>query len=222
MARRRKDQSPSTIKLKQPDRSAPTEKTLLQLAEERGLFDQAKRRQDALEEKAARTTASRPSENEEHNEQELPPAVERVLDTLLWAISLTMLHFTLDVLVQHQYSMDRVVWPKVLSRTGQALLVFAMLVYVLHPHASSPSLLPGLPSRYQSVLRQAIFLITSVCAGCYLIYVTNTFGYLAVMKQAPSLGVLWVWSVIELELPWAVLSLAGTGAFLWQRGYSIK
>lgn len=97
-----------------------------------------------------------------------------------------------------------------------------MLVYALHPHSSSPSLLPGLPSRFQSPLRQSVFFTASVCAGCYLIHITNRYGYMAILKQAPSIGVLWVWSVIELDLPWAVLSLTGAGAFLWQNGYSIK
>ena len=83
-------------------------------------------------------------------------------------------------------------------------------------------LIPGLPLRYQSLLRQAIFFTTSVYAGCYLIHITNTAGYMAVMKQAPPLGCIWVWSVIELELPWAVLSLTGAGTFLWQKGYSIR
>lgn len=100
--------------------------------------------------------------------------------------------------------------------------VFALLFYPLHPHPSNPTILPGLPQRFQGVLRQTIFFLTSTCAGCYLIYVTNTFGYMAVMKQAPPLGCLWVWSVIELELPWAVLSLTAAGFFLWVRGYDIK
>lgn len=42
------------------------------------------------------------------------------------------------------------------------------------------------------------------------------------MKQAPPVGCLWVWSVIELELPWAVLGLAFDGLFLWWGGYGIK
>lgn len=41
------------------------------------------------------------------------------------------------------------------------------------------------------------------------------------MKQAPPLGVLWLWSVIELDLPWAALSLAIAGGYLWKEGYSI-
>jgi len=67
-----------------------------------------------------------------------------------------------------------------------------------------------------------MFFVTSILAGCYLIHITNTSGYMAVMKQAPPIGCLWVWSVIELELPWAVISLMGAATFLWRMGYSIK
>lgn len=125
MARRRRERSPSNLKLKQPDRSGPSEKTLLQLAEERGLFDQAKKREDEIENKACPVPIPRPPKNGEEDDDEeagLPPTVERVLETLLWSVSLSMLHFTLDVLVQHQYSVDSIVWPKVWMRFGQALL----------------------------------------------------------------------------------------------------
>lgn len=92
----------------------------------------------------------------------------------------------------------------------------------MHPHASNPRILPGLPQRFQSAFRQAVFFATSLAAGCHLIHVTNHHGYLAVMKRAPPLGCLWVWSVIELDLPLAALSLAGAGVFVWAGGYSIK
>ncbi len=100
--------------------------------------------------------------------------------------------------------------------------MFGLLFYTLHAHASNPTILPGLPARYQPILRQSIFFVTSICAGCYLIHISNTYSYLAVMKQAPPVGCLWIWAVIELDLPWAVLSLAGAAAFLWQGGYDIK
>ncbi len=262
-ARRRRERSPANLKLKQPDRSGPTEKTLLELAEERGLWDQVKKREEELGKKAVPIPIPRPPKNADNSDNdneddddddedaedddgELSPAADRVLDTLLWSVSLAMLHFTLDVLVHHQYSVDRIVWPTVWRRFGQALLgephvfpmylprrhhldltrilsaVFGLLVYFLHPHAANPGLVPGLPPRYQAALRQLIFFTTSSYAGCYLIHITNTSGYMAVMKQAPPLGCLWIWSAIELELPWAVLSLTGAVAFLWQRGYSIK
>ncbi len=89
----------------------------------------------------------------------------------------------------------------------------------MHRHPSNPALL-GLPTQYCSALRQVFFLATSVGAGCYLIHVTNRYGYLAVMRQAPPLGCLWVWSVVELDLALAVLSLACAGGYMWQKGYS--
>ncbi|KAK4668922.1 uncharacterized protein QC764_701510 [Podospora pseudoanserina] len=229
MARQRKD--PVTkVRLRQPDRSGPKEKTLLEIAQERNLFAEAEKRQNALRKKTGESgtvDGSSSSEDDEEDDEEdeekgLSPTAERILETMLWALCLSMLHFTLDVLVQHQYSADRVVWPTVWTRFFQALLVFGLLVYTLHPHPSKPTLVPGLPLRYQSVLRQSVFFVCSICAGCYMIHITNMFGYLAIMKQAPSLGCLWVWSVIELELPWAVLSLVGAGGFLWLNGYDIK
>lgn len=75
--------------------------------------------------------------------------------------------------------------------------------------------------KYQKTLWQGVFFVMSAVSGCYLIHISNTFGYLAVMKQAPPVGCLWIWAVVELELTWAVTSLAAAGGFLWQRGYSI-
>ncbi|KAK5655721.1 hypothetical protein OQA88_5258 [Cercophora sp. LCS_1] len=221
MAKKRRE-SPSRLRLRQPDRSGPSEETLLDLAEKRGLFAQAQQQEAANRKTAGLPPRPGSGEAEEDEDAVLSPLAERILETLLYTVSLAMLHFTLDVLVQNQFAMDRIQWPGVCTRAGQALLVFGLLVYVLHPHPSSPSFVPGLPQRFQSGVRQLIFFATSIGAGCYLIHVTNMYGYLAVMKQAPPLGCLWVWSVIELDLVWAVLSLASAGFFLWSHGYSIK
>ena len=97
-----------------------------------------------------------------------------------------------------------------------------MLFYFLHPHrANNKTLVPGLPPQHQHPLRQALFLAASVAAGCRMIYVTNSAGYMAVMKQAPPLGCLWLWAVVELDLPWAALSLAVAGGFLWLGGFTV-
>ena len=130
MARRRRERSPSDIKLTQPDRSGPTEKTLLEIAQARGLFDQAKKREQEIGKKAVPVRIPRQrkdgddsgEDDEDDDEVGLPPGAERVLETLLWSVSLSMLHVTLDVLVHQQYSVDKIVWPSVVTRFGQALL----------------------------------------------------------------------------------------------------
>ncbi|KAM0818534.1 hypothetical protein AB5N19_04346 [Seiridium cardinale] len=216
MVQTRKERKAAQIPLSQPDRSGPSEKTLLELAQERQLFDQADVRQRKLDKKPIVQ-----DEEEDAEEAEISSTAERILDVMLWSVSLSMLHFTLDVLVQQQYAVE-LSWIKAITRTLTALFVFFFLMFFLHPHPSSPTLVSGLPDIYQAPLRQAVFFVTSVLCGCYLIYISNTFSYLAVMKQAPSLGCLWVWSVIEMNLLPAALSLACAGGYLWFGGYSIK
>lgn len=139
MARQRKD--PVTkVRLRQPDRSGPKEKTLLEIAQERNLFAEAEKRQNALRKKTGKSgtvdgnSSSEDGEedDEEDKEKGLSPTAERILETMLWASCLSMLHFTLDVLVQHQYSADRVVWPTVWTRFFQALLGMCAISFSCH------------------------------------------------------------------------------------------
>lgn len=107
MPRPRKEKKPKDIKLRQPDRSGPTEKTLLEMAEEQNLFNMA-------------------AEQQRRNkggtvEDRLSSSADRLMDTLLYAVCLAMLHFTLDFLVQHQYAME-IEYKKIVERAFQALM----------------------------------------------------------------------------------------------------
>lgn len=53
-----------------------------------------------------------------------------------------------------------------------------------------------------------------------MIYVGNTYDYYAVMKQAPPVGTLWVWSVIEMRLEFCLASVAVNLGYLWWNGFS--
>lgn len=208
------------IKLAQPDRSGPTEQTLLDIAQEHKLFEQAD--QHPANQRKRRNNAGGPGrDNGNAGDEALSPTAERLMDALLWTVSLAMLHFTLDVLVQHQYAME-ISWHEIILRAFVALVVFFAFFYVLHPHESSPVLLPGLPLRFQDPLRQAIFFVASTASGCYLIDISTNYGYLYVMKRSPPIGCLWVWSVIELNLSPALVSLAIVGGFFYQGGYSLQ
>jgi len=117
MARRRRERSASDIKLKRPDTTGPSEKTLLELAEQRGLFNKAQERERSIKAKTSTPEAS----TSEPEPEPLPPFVERIFETLVWTINLSALHFTLDVLVQNQYAAE-MSWSKIVGRTGQAFL----------------------------------------------------------------------------------------------------
>lgn len=134
----KKARDPRSIPLAQPDRSGPSEATLLQLAQERGLFKQAdedprnkhKTKGKGLPEGAVRIDrpkrddgSDEEDDDDEEEEEEdddddtlLSPFMDRIMDSLLWTVSLAIVHGTLDVLVQNQYAIE-ISWSSVFSRT---------------------------------------------------------------------------------------------------------
>ena len=126
---------------------------------------------------------------------------------LLYAISLAMVHFTLDVIVHQQYR-EEIGWDEITKRALGTLPILVVLVYSLH-------------SRSSRLWAQCLFCGIGVGAGCYLIYSSNELGYFAVMKRAPPLGTLWIWSVVEMKLSFALANIAVVGVFFWQGGYSL-
>ncbi|APA11357.1 hypothetical protein SS1G_11607 [Sclerotinia sclerotiorum 1980 UF-70] len=191
------------IKLKQPDRSGPDPslETLLDIAAKRNLSEAQRQRQAEID-----------AENEEI-------LIGRLGESILWAISLTMLHFTLDVLVTHQYA-EEIIWKGVISRTLQSCPVIWLLFYAFHPHAEPSHLFPRLPAKAYHYLHEIFFFAASISAGCYLIHITNEYGSFAIMKQAPPIGTIWIWSVIELNILWAVPSVAFCAIYLKVKDYA--
>ena len=208
----------SDIPLKTPSREGPKTKTLLEIAAER-----------QAELQGGQPFSFPPSENSSgpkivtttinpdgtlsipEGTFPAPTADEEPVgpfgQAIFFSISLTMLHFTLDVLVHQQYRQS-IAWDMILRRTAITFPILATLVYILH-------------SRARRLWAQVLFLGMSVGAGCYLIYSSNEETYFAVMKRAPPLGTLWVWSVIEMRLEVAVASLVAVGGYFWGGGFKM-
>jgi hypothetical protein len=109
MPRQRQSKGASThkIPLQQPDRSRPDirQETLFDIAEKRGLLR-------ATDDEWAQT-------NDGFPEETIDPPIGRLGEAILWSISLAVLHFTFDVLVQHQYAVG-ISWRKIFTTSLQA------------------------------------------------------------------------------------------------------
>lgn len=142
------------------------------------------------------------------------------LDTLLLSVSLSMVHFTFEALTLHQYAeelqWDKVFWDTIL----QAFPILTLLIHFMHGHLVTIKTSKKISDAIGG-LKQILFLLVANFAGCELVRITNTEGYMAVMKDAPSIGTVWVWSVIELGLLGAVSAVAGPAAYAWYNGYGI-
>ena len=70
-------------------------------------------------------------------------------------------------------------------------------------------------------VRDAAFFVGSIVAGCYLVYSGNEHGYFHVMKSAPPVGTLWIWSVVEMSLPFAAASALAVLGYVYWNGFKI-
>jgi hypothetical protein len=180
--------------LKHPDRSGPTGKTLFDLAEER---------QRELD-RANGVQRVYPSDGVASDEELIGP----LGTAILYSLSLAALHITFDVIVYSQYR-EEIVWSEIFKRAGTAFPIFMVLVYLLHVDTAK---------RFP-VLRNLFFFVVSVIAGCYLVYSANQHGYFFVMKTAPPIGSLWLWSVVEMSLVYAVPSCVVVIGYMWWNGF---
>lgn len=98
--------------------------------------------------------------------------------------------------------------------------VIWLLFYAFHPHPEPSNLLPQIPAKAHPYVHEIFFSAASITAGCYLIHLTNEYGHFATMKQAPPVGTIWIWAVIELNILWAVPSVAFCAIYLKVKGYA--
>lgn len=210
------DTSTGPITLSQPSRAAPSHKTLLEIAAERELLNTNTKAKTHLNDAPSIvTTVINPdgslSDPAKTTDTSTGPVSTPYLDIALYTINLILLHFTLTLLVHHQYATERPsVRGLILSSTifSFAPWLILLLVFLLHPRSSD------LPIQF-------LFAIISIAAGFWLVYATNDEPYMAVMKKAPALGTLWVWAIIELKWEWGISCLAVVGGLGWWKGYSI-
>jgi hypothetical protein len=221
MARNRKSKpagpSPSNsndIPLAMPDFHAlPTGKTLLDLADEkRGIrvmqVDSTSGAEPRIielnsdgEEEEAGTDDGAEDDDDEDSAPPFPTAV-------LYTVSLCAIHTTLDVIVLTQYSQE-MSFASIAGRLARLAPALLLIVYLLHH---------PLAFAYPR-LRQLFFLVAAIVAGCWLMYAGNEFGYYHVMKRAPPLGTLWVWSVVEMDLTLIWAHLGVVVGYTWWNDY---
>ncbi|KAL9072171.1 MAG: hypothetical protein Q9161_003792 [Pseudevernia consocians] len=197
------------VPLHQPSRDAPTHEALFDIASERQLLNATAQSSPP----SITTTKINPDGTLSTIDSTSisPDATTPYLDVFLYTATLTMLHFTLTVLVHHQYaatppSLTSILYTSTVTSPTPVLIL--VLVSILHPRSS---LLPT----------QILFAFLSMAAGAWLVHASNEDAYIAVMKKAPPLGTLWVWAIVETRWEWAVGCLSVVAGWGWWKGYSM-
>lgn len=201
--------SQNHVPLSQPSRDVPRGKTLLDIANERQLLSGASQTDPSITTRRINPdgSLSDPESIENASDSWATP----YLDIALYTTTLTLLHYTLTVLVHHQYattppSLRKLFYDSTVASPTPVLIL--ILVAALHPRSSH-------------ILVQLLFATLSVVAGAWLVHASNVDPYMAVMRKAPPLGTLWVWAVVEMQWEWAVGCLGLVAGWGWWRGYTV-
>ncbi|KAJ6074168.1 uncharacterized protein N7446_001945 [Penicillium canescens] len=185
-------------------------------------------------------TTTKDDESEVIIDKPLPP----FLDTILLSLPLTTLHLTLGYIAAHQYA-ESIDLPKLFKDSvTTAFPLLTLFVHLAHGHIISfkskpsskteaePSLFPLTSDKltfsffrklvFPPALRTFVFLPVAVVLGAHLIAITNGEPYYAIMKKAPAVGTIWIWSILELSFGAAVIGALGPLAWgVWWMGYGI-
>ena len=203
------------------------EKTLLQIVQERQDHPRSNGQSSATDTalRNPKLVTIKPGETVDHvleGKEESSP-ISSMFDSLLLASSLSALHFTLETLTIHQYAQELRFPPIFMHALFVAFPTLFLAIHLLHGRMPPFSRLRPSEETQQGleVLRQLFLLVVANIAGCYLIQLTNDRGYYAVMKNAPSIGTIWVWSILELGLAGAVLGVLGPASYAWYYEYGI-
>lgn len=223
--------STDDIPLAKPDFTRPTTKTLYEIAAERQAELTGKRDtnpsikpENVVHIKIGKDGQLEPqsgSSNDTSTTQDADATRETPwLDAILLATSLSAVHFTLEVLTVHQYAQDLHFPPIIRHTIFVAWPTLIAIIALFHGLLFPASLTRKIPAQIL-LLRQIVYVTIANVAGCYLINVTNDKGYYAVMKSAPGIGTIWVWSVLELGLFGALAGVLGPGIYAWWNHYGI-
>jgi len=140
-------------------------------------------------------------------EAEISEYGEEVFRLILNMIVFGTLWLCLDIMIHAQYGQEATIK----GELGRAVNVLPGLAFVVY-----------LTSHYSThLLTKLVLFAFSAVGGSHMIYCVNTQSYLAVMKRCPALGTLWIWSIVQLDLTFAVASLAAVAGYVKWRGLHI-
>lgn len=202
------------IPLEYPDRSGPKAPTLYDLAAQREAelraqipeYEARKRKRDQQAAKEKEFAAPEPSTESEQSE-------DAFLTALIYGLTLTSVHITLDILTWHQYAQE-LSYPHLIKRNVTSTLpVATLMVFMFH----SPYV--GL-TRFEW-LRQTLFFCAAVGCGLYAVYLSNEGPFLAVMKNVPPVVTMVLWCVLEMGPVASAVSVALVGVGTWWNGWKL-
>ncbi|PVG04472.1 hypothetical protein CPB86DRAFT_748068 [Serendipita vermifera] len=163
----------------------------IRLIQESGIFD------DSLEEEEV--VEVQPNDGK-------PDFADEIFNTVILLIPFASLYVAMNIMVKQQYAQH----PTFKEELGELVSAFPILALFIF-----------YTSRYKShPLLQAALSIASVASGARMIHLVNNGSWGVVIRQCPPLGVIWIYTIVQLPLTYACAALALVYGYV--RYYNLK
>ncbi|ORY32917.1 hypothetical protein BCR39DRAFT_522364 [Naematelia encephala] len=133
---------------------------------------------------------------------------DEIFDSLILTIPFSFLFLMLDILVYFQYN-HRPTFSVLAKDMATAVPTIGTLVFYTNRHPNDPVVI-------------SLLVLASAFCGSRLIWLVNKASWSIVTEQAPAMGTMWIVSIVQLPLKWAMLALTTVAAWVWYSGLSIR
>ncbi|KAF9006463.1 hypothetical protein BDQ17DRAFT_1351791 [Cyathus striatus] len=129
---------------------------------------------------------------------------EEIFNSLVLIIPFTSILLLMDILIHHQYG-QHVSFQSLMGRMIPSTPILSAFIFYTTRY-----------KQYRSM--QFLLFALSCLVSTRMIYQVNRASWLINMRQCPPLATLWIYTIVQLDLGPAVLSLLTTWSFVWWKG----
>ncbi|PFH51439.1 hypothetical protein AMATHDRAFT_74986 [Amanita thiersii Skay4041] len=149
----------------------------------------------------------KPKFSQDQTEEPLPLG-EEIFNATMLIVPFCFLLLMMDILIHRQYGQEPVL-RELVERMMSGIPILSLFVFYTTRHKEHRKM-------------QILLFILAVLAGCRMIFIINHSSWLTNIRQCPPLATLWIYTIVQLELGPAVLSLLTFGSFVWWKGLRLS
>ncbi|TFK55751.1 hypothetical protein OE88DRAFT_1652205 [Heliocybe sulcata] len=155
----------------------------------------------------AKTDSSIPAGVEEEDEDGVSLG-EEIFNALVYITPCSFLLLMMEILIHYQYG-KRPSFDQLVNRMVSGVPILSIFVFY--------------SIRYKQHRRtQFILFLMSLASGIRLIWLVNRGNWLTNMRQCPPLATAWIYTIVQLDLGPAVLSLGIVFSWVWWAGMKLN
>ncbi|KAH7887824.1 hypothetical protein F5I97DRAFT_1863089 [Phlebopus sp. FC_14] len=137
----------------------------------------------------------------DEDEDSPPSLAEEIFNALVVIMPLTFFLIMMDILIHHQYA-KQPGFRDIAGRLVNTLPIMSIFMFYTIRHKDN-------------IRTQIALFLLSLGVGPRMIWLVNRGSWLTNISQCPQFATIWLYTVIQLNLPLAILSLALIGVWTW-------